>query len=82
MEAQNEAASLAVLWKDSRTYQGNLGEFEGVKIQWIRYFASSTGWLDETYKKSMKWKVWEFFARGMAEFHRILFGRERGNDWV
>ena len=46
MEAQNEAASLAVLWKDSRTYQGNLGEFEGEKIQWIRYFAGSTGWLD------------------------------------
>ena len=31
MEAQNEASFLAVLWKDSRTYQGNLGEFEGVK---------------------------------------------------
>ena len=27
----------------------------------------------------MKWKVWEFYARGMAEFPRILFGRERGN---
>ena len=24
-------------------------------------------------------KVWEFYARGMAEFPRILFGRERGN---
>ena len=31
MEVQNKAASLAVLWKDSRTYHGNLGEFEGVK---------------------------------------------------
>ena len=27
----------------------------------------------------MKWKVWEFFARGIVEFPRILFGRERGN---
>ena len=78
METQNEAVSLAVLWKDSRTYQGNLGEFEGVKNSMVRYFAGSSGWLD-TYKKSMKWKVWEFYARGMAEFPRILFGRERGN---
>ena len=27
----------------------------------------------------MKWKVWELYARGMAEFPRILFGRRRGN---
>ena len=48
------------------------------KIQWIPYFAGSTGWLD-TSKKSMKWKARELYARGMAEFPRILFGRERGN---
>ena len=27
----------------------------------------------------MKWKVGEFYARRMAGFPRILFGRERGN---
>ena len=27
----------------------------------------------------MKLKVWDFFARSVAEFPRILFGRERGN---
>ena len=31
MEAQSEVVCLAVLWIDSRTYQCNLGEFEGVK---------------------------------------------------
>ena len=49
-----------------------------LKIQWIRYFAGSTGWLD-TSKKSMKWKVGESYARAMAGFPRILFGRERDN---
>ena len=48
-------------------------------MRWIRCFAGSTGWLD-TYKKAMKWKVGEFYARAraMAGFPRILFGRERG----
>ena len=32
-----------------------------------------------TSKKSMKWKVGLFYARRMAGFPRILFGRERGN---
>ena len=27
----------------------------------------------------MKWKVGELYARGVVEFPRILFGRERGN---
>ena len=27
----------------------------------------------------MKWKVGELYARAMAGFPRILFGRERGN---
>ena len=27
----------------------------------------------------MKCKVWEFYARGVVEFPRILLGRERGN---
>ena len=74
MEAQSEVVCLAILWIDSRTYQCNLGEFE-----WIRYFAGSTGWLDETSKKPMKWKVGEFYARRIPGFPRILFGRERGN---
>ena len=64
MEAQNEAVSLAVLWIDYRTYQGNLGEFEGVKNSMDSIFY---------------WKVRELFARRMAGFPRILFGRERGN---
>ena len=48
-------------------------------MRWIRCFAGSTGWLD-TYKKAMKWKVGEFYARAraMAGLARILFGRERG----
>ena len=84
MEAQSEVVSLAVLWIDSRTYQGNLGEFEGVKIQWIRNFAGSTGWL-VTSKKSIKWKVGELYARRMAGFPRILFGleiRKTGSDMI
>ena len=32
-----------------------------------------------TYKKTMKWKEQEFYARAMAELPRILFGCQRGN---
>ena len=55
---------------DSRTYQGNLGEFGVVK------YSTDWWWLD-----TLKWKEQEFYARAMAELRRIPFGRpaERGN---
>ena len=66
--------SLAVLWKDSKTYPGNLGKFRLAKMSidvifcWQDWAARHPG------KNCIKWESGEFYARVMADLPRILFG--------
>ena len=64
---------------DSRTYLANSGEFGVIKkFNGFDILLVVLGGAT-LIKKSMKWKVGEFYACAMAGFPRILFGRERGN---
>ena len=51
--------------------------FDGLKNSLMQYFAGSSGWLN-TYPITMKWTEGEFYAVGVGELPRILFGRGRG----
>ena len=73
----SEVVSLAVLWLDSRTYQGKLERFHLQRMQSVQIFASRTGWLD-TSKIYMKLQPGEFYAAGMDKLPKIPFDREQG----